>query len=122
MAEEQQNERPVFKTIKSFEKTYGTRNFIEVALKNTNEGENIFFSISKGFTSQNGVKRYKKSLGFAASQELQEFLVDALSKLLEEYKKLPNKPEDKKAAAAPAPAAAAPAETAAPAKPAIQKK
>ncbi len=97
---EGQNDRPVFKTIKSFEKTYGMRNFIEVALKETNEGENVFFSISKGFTGQNGMKRYKKSLGFAASKELQEFLIDALTKLLSEFDKLPKKPAEKPTPAA----------------------
>ena len=100
--EERRNEKPVFKTIESFEKTYGTRNFIEVALKETNDGENVFFSISKGFTSQNNIKRYKKSLGFAASEELQLFLIDSLSKLLEKYKKIPKKPAKAEEAEAPA--------------------
>lgn len=91
MAEDENGQRPVFKTIESFEKPYGTRNFIEVALKETNDGENVFFSISKGFTGQNDVKRYKKSLGFAASEELQTFLLEAFTKLLKTYQKLPKK-------------------------------
>jgi len=88
---EEQNTRPIFKTLKSFEKEYGTRNFVEVALKETNDGENTFFSISKGFTTQNNMKRYKKSLGFAASEDVQEFLIESLQKLLDEYHKLPKK-------------------------------
>ena len=88
---EEQNSRPIFKTIKSFEKPYGTRNFVEVALKETNEGENTFFSISKGFTTQTGVKRYKKSLGFQVDGDIQQFLIESLQKLLSEFKDLPKK-------------------------------
>ncbi|MFA5304005.1 MAG: hypothetical protein WC393_05745 [Candidatus Nanoarchaeia archaeon] len=87
----QQGQKPMFKTIKSMEKEYGTRNFIEVALKETNDSENVFFSISKGFKTQNDMKRYKNSLGFAASEELQQFLVDAFKELIEAYKALPKK-------------------------------
>lgn len=86
---EEQNSRPIFKTLKSFEKPYGTRNFVEVALKETNNGENTFFSISKGFTTQTGVKRYKKSLGFQIDGEIQNFLIDSLQKLVSEAKELP---------------------------------
>jgi len=89
----QQGQKPMFKTIKSMEKEYGTRNFIEVALKETNDSENVFFSISKGFKTQNDMKRYKNSLGFAASEELQQFLVDAFKELIEAYKAMPKKPK-----------------------------
>ncbi|MDD5054266.1 MAG: hypothetical protein PHG04_02725, partial [Candidatus Nanoarchaeia archaeon] len=51
----------------------------------------VFFSISKGFKTQNNLKRYKNSLGFAASEELQQFLVDAFKDLLEAYKAMPKK-------------------------------
>ncbi|MDD4352837.1 MAG: hypothetical protein PHN56_00105 [Candidatus Nanoarchaeia archaeon] len=88
---EQKGQKPMFKTIKSLEKEYGTRNFIEVALKETNDNENVFFSISKGFKTQNDMKRYKNSLGFAASEELQQFLVDAFKELAEAYKAMPKK-------------------------------
>lgn len=86
---EEHRERPVFKTIEKFEKNYGTRNFIEVALKETEGGENVFFSISKGFMGKTGEKRYKKSLGFAASEEIQSFMIESLGKLLEKFKTLP---------------------------------
>ena len=89
----ERNERPVFKTIKSFEKNYGTRNFIEIALKETNNGENFFFSISKGFLTQENAKRYKKSLGFEASKELQQFFVDSFTELVKEIKKIPETPK-----------------------------
>jgi hypothetical protein len=89
----EQGQKPMFKTIKSLEKEYGTRNFIEVALKETNDNENVFFSISKGFKTQNDMKRYKNSLGFAASEELQQFLVDAFKELMIAYKAMPKKPK-----------------------------
>ncbi len=88
MAEEEKKDKPVFKMIKSFEMSYGTRNFVEVALKETNDGENIFFSISKGFITKSGAKKYKKSLGFEASEDVQAFVVESLGKLLEEFKKM----------------------------------
>ncbi|MFA5333961.1 MAG: hypothetical protein WC376_05710 [Candidatus Nanoarchaeia archaeon] len=111
----QQGQKPMFKTIKSMEKEYGTRNFIEVALKETNDSENVFFSISKGFKTQNDMKRYKNSLGFAASEELQQFLVDAFKELMEAYKAMPKKQkvtaEPNTEAKAPAETTVAPAET-----------
>jgi hypothetical protein len=88
---EQQGQKPMFRTIKSMEKGYGTRNFIEVALKETNDSENVFFSISKGFKTQNDMKRYKNSLGFAASEELQQFLVDSFKELMVAFKAMPKK-------------------------------
>ena len=105
---EQKGQKPMFKTIKSLEKEYGTRNFIEVALKETNDNENVFFSISKGFKTQNDMKRYKNSLGFAASEELQQFLVDAFKELMEAYKALPKK---QKITTEPTPEVKAPVET-----------
>jgi hypothetical protein len=93
---EERNERPVFKTIEKFEKTYGTRNFIEVALKETEGGTgNVFFSISKGFITQNNMRKYKNSLGFSASEDVNTFLIDSLQKLNEKYKKLPKKEGEK---------------------------
>lgn len=89
MSEEKKRKKPIFTTIKKFEKEYGSRNFVEVALKETNNGENVFFSISKGFITHDDVKRYKRSLGFAASEEMNNFLVDSLTKLGEEFKNLP---------------------------------
>ncbi|VVB74910.1 Uncharacterised protein [Candidatus Tiddalikarchaeum anstoanum] len=98
--QEIKNERPVFKTIEKFEKTYGTRNFIEVALKETEGvGGNTFFSISKGFITQNNMRKYKNSLGFSANEDIHTFLVDSLNKLIKKYKELPKKesaPAEKK--------------------------
>jgi hypothetical protein len=68
-----------FKTLKSFEKKYGTKNFIEVALKET-EG-NKFFNVAKGFYDRAGSKRYKVSIGFTADDEMKSFVVDSFQNL-----------------------------------------
>ena len=85
-------EKPSFQTIKSFAVDFGTRNFIELALKQTSEGGQ-FISISKGFTDQAGNKRYKRSLGFAVNDKVISFLVDKLGEL----KGLEGEKADKKA-------------------------
>lgn len=74
------SERPSFETIKSFSIDFGTRNFLEVALKKTSEG-NQFVSLSKGFTDQSGNKRYKRSLGFAVDDKVVDFLIQKLGEL-----------------------------------------
>ena len=90
---EEKKQQPVFRTIVSFEKTYGTRNFIEVALKETEQVDvrTTFFSISKGFTNQQGIKRYKNSLGVEANAEMADFLIDAFQKLKKKATELPAK-------------------------------
>ena len=80
MADEEKGEATQgFKTLKAFEKKYGTKNFIEVALKET-EG-NKFFNIAKGFYDRGGNKRYKVSIGFAADDEMKNFVIDSFQKL-----------------------------------------
>lgn len=69
-----------FKTLKKFEQNYGTRNFVEVALKETSEGNKII-TFSKGFTDDQGNKRYRKSLGFEANDEMKKFLLEAVKNL-----------------------------------------
>ena len=54
--------------------------FLEVARKiaKTPEGENEFISISKGFVTPMGQKRFKNALGFPAEDEIKNQLVEAL--------------------------------------------
>ena len=80
MAEETGNEKPNFKTVKSFEQKYGARNFLEVALKELDDGTQII-TVSKGFMDNNGNKRYRRSLGFTASDEMKKFIADSVEKL-----------------------------------------
>lgn len=74
-------EKPEFKTITAFEKKYGTRNFVEIALKKTEDSDNKFISFSKGYYDKMGNKRYKKSLGFTLSEEMKQFVIDSISKI-----------------------------------------
>ncbi len=51
-----------FETIKVEEIKFGNNNFVEIARKKaiTSEGENEFVSISRGFFTPEGEKRFKK--------------------------------------------------------------
>lgn len=74
-----------FETIKKEEKTFGKNNFLEVAKKKaiTDEGENEFLSISRGFTTRTGEKRYKRSIAIPLDSEIIEFLLSAVKTMLE---------------------------------------
>ena len=91
--------KPEFKLLKSYSINFGTRNFIELALKEAREGDEVnqFVSISKGYTDQEDKKHYKRSLGFAISAEVIDFFIDSFPKLKKEIGKLPVvKKEDSK--------------------------
>ncbi|PIO00370.1 hypothetical protein COT72_01540 [archaeon CG10_big_fil_rev_8_21_14_0_10_43_11] len=78
--EEKQASEISFKTLKKFEQKYGTRNFLEIALKETTDG-NTIITFSKGFTDNAGNKRYRRSLGFEASNEMKKFILDSIKNL-----------------------------------------
>ncbi|MFH1229473.1 MAG: hypothetical protein V1678_03555 [Candidatus Aenigmatarchaeota archaeon] len=69
-----------FETIESKEIKFGNNKFLEVARKRakTPEGENEFISISKGFVTPTGQKRFKNALGFPAEEEIKSGLIEAL--------------------------------------------
>jgi len=69
-----------FEIVKSEEVKYGNKNFIEVAVKKTNEGVK-FVSVSKGWTPAEGQKRFKNGIGFPA--EVLGEVVEALQKMKE---------------------------------------
>ncbi|MBI2173405.1 MAG: hypothetical protein HYT73_04355 [Candidatus Aenigmarchaeota archaeon] len=71
-----------FETIKAEEVKFGNNNFIEVARKKaiTEEGENTFISLSRGFVTPTGEKRYRKSFTVPINDEV----IDFLSKKLKE--------------------------------------
>ncbi len=79
-------DKPDFTTIKSYSVDFGTRNFLELALKEARQGDeaNQFISISKGFTDQEGRKHYKRSLGFAVNNEVIDFLIKSFTELKKE--------------------------------------
>ncbi|MDD5417082.1 MAG: hypothetical protein PHU12_03865 [Candidatus Aenigmarchaeota archaeon] len=63
---------------------FGPNKFLEVARKTakTEESETEFISISKGFITPNGQKRFKSSLGFPADAEIRDKLVEALQGII----------------------------------------
>lgn len=71
-----------FETLKSEEIKFGNNNFLEVARKKaiTDEGENIFISLSRGFIAPSGEKRYNKSF----TVPLDEKVIDFVSQKLKE--------------------------------------
>lgn len=62
-----------FKTVKAEEIKFGRNSFIEIARKvaKTDEGENEFISISKGFFMPDGTtKRFRKSISLPNEPEV----------------------------------------------------
>jgi len=72
-----------FETVESKEIKFGNNKFLEVARKRakTPEGENEFISISKGFVTPTGQKRFKNSLGFPAEDDIKSGLIEALQSI-----------------------------------------
>jgi hypothetical protein len=73
-----------FETLEVKEIKFGANKFLEVARKKakTPEGETEFISISKGFITPTGQRRFKNALGFPAEHEIIEGLIAALQALL----------------------------------------
>lgn len=72
-----------FETITTKEIKFGKNKFLEVARKKavSPEGENEFISISRGFMTPTGQKRFKNALGFPAEKDIVEQLVTALNEV-----------------------------------------
>jgi hypothetical protein len=69
---------PDYETLKSEEYKYGN-NFIEIARKKVKAEQAEFISISKGFYTQTGEKRYKGGIGFPDDPKLGEFFVRCMT-------------------------------------------
>ncbi len=67
-----------YETIKAEEYKYGN-NFLEIARKKVEEAE--FISLSKGYYTKNGEKRYKSGIGFPDEQEIKDFFVKTLGEI-----------------------------------------
>ncbi len=65
-----------FETIKAEEVKFGKNNFLEVARKKakSEEGENEFIAISRGFFLPDGTKRFKKSLAIPDDDAIKDFV------------------------------------------------
>ena len=78
------DENVSFETIKAEEIQFGKNNFLEIAKKKaiTEDGENVFLSISRGFFSEmDGEKRKKFRSSIAIPDEKE--IIDAVMKAFE---------------------------------------
>ena len=69
-----------FQTVKAEEVKFGKNNFLEIARKKavTDEGENEFIAISRGFFLPDGTKRFKKSIALPDEEEVKNFVVEKI--------------------------------------------
>jgi len=72
-----------FETVKAEEVKFGKNNFLEVARKKakSEEGENEFIAISRGFFLPDGSKRFKKSLAIPDEAEIKDFVAKNITAL-----------------------------------------
>jgi hypothetical protein len=65
-----------FETIKAEEVKFGKNNFLEVARKKatSEQGENEFIAISRGFFLPDGTKKFKRSIAIPDEDEIKEFI------------------------------------------------
>ena len=72
-----------FETIKSEEIKFGNSNFLEIARKKaiSEEGENVFISISRGFITPSGEKRYRKSFTVPLDENVIKFIAEKLKEI-----------------------------------------
>lgn len=72
-----------FETVKAEEIKFGKNNFLEIARKKaiTDEGENEFLAVSRGFFLPDGTKRFKKSLAIPDDDNIKTFIVDKIKEL-----------------------------------------
>ncbi|MBU5575165.1 MAG: hypothetical protein QXF15_02205 [Candidatus Aenigmatarchaeota archaeon] len=72
-----------FETLEAKEIKFKNNKFLEVARKKakTGEGENEIISISKGFFTHSGQKRFKNGIGFPAEKEIIDSLIEALKSI-----------------------------------------
>lgn len=75
-----------FQTIKSDEVTFGNNKFIEVAKKKAvaEDGENTFISLSRGFTTPTGEKRYQKSFTIPLDENVVKFVSEKIIEMNQE--------------------------------------
>lgn len=74
-----------FETLKSEEITFGENNFIQVARKKaiSEEGENEFVSLTRGYFTPDGDRRYKTNFSVPMEDDVVEFIVEHLPKMNE---------------------------------------
>ena len=72
-----------FETIRAEKKQFGRNNFLEVARKKaiTDDGENEFISLSRGYFLPDGTERFKKSLTIPDDEEMKNFVSEMITTL-----------------------------------------
>ena len=72
-----------FVTVSADKISFGRNNFIEVARKRavTDDGENEFISISRGYYLPDGTERFKKSLTIPDEEDVKEFVINRITDL-----------------------------------------
>jgi hypothetical protein len=83
MEEDATGKKVDFVTISSEKIPFGRNNFIEVARKKaiTDEGENEFISLSRGYYLPDGTERFKKSVTIPDDAKIKDFVVDKIKSL-----------------------------------------
>jgi hypothetical protein len=83
MDEEAAGKKVEFVTISAEKIPFGRNNFIEVARKKaiTDEGENEFISLSRGYYLPDGSERFKKSLTIPDDPQIKAFVVQKISSM-----------------------------------------
>lgn len=74
-----------FKTIDGSEVKFGNNDFIQVSRKKavSEDGENVFVSLSRGFFGENDERVWKKNFSIPDDDEVLEAVIDALQELRE---------------------------------------
>jgi hypothetical protein len=69
-----------FETIKAEEIKFGKNNFLEVARKKatSEQGENEFIAISRGFFLPDGTKKFKRSIAIPDEDEIKNFISEKI--------------------------------------------
>ncbi len=74
-----------FETVKGTEVKFGENDFIQVARKKaiSEDGENMFLSLSRGFFGDEGDRIWKKNFSIPDDQEVLDKIIEALEELRE---------------------------------------
>jgi hypothetical protein len=83
MDEEGNGKKVDFVTISSEKIPFGRNNFIEIARKKaiTEDGENEFISLSRGYYLPDGSERFKKSVTIPDDAKIKDFVVEKIKTL-----------------------------------------
>ena len=78
-----ESRRVDFVTIEADKISFGRNNFIEVARKKaiTEDGENEFISVSRGYYLPDGTERFKKSLTIPDEEEVKSFVIQKIESM-----------------------------------------